>query len=78
VRSTDNLTYNLASVSLCSQKLIPRKRWTPIGIPIAAKVAKMVPREITVEEMPTIWGVVILDMMSQKMYPKARLPKVSM
>lgn len=78
VRTNEILMKNLASFSFCSEKLFPRKRCTPIGIPRDAAVAKMVPRETTVEEIPTISGVVILDMMSQKMYPKAKVPKVSM
>jgi len=50
-----------------SEKLFPRKRCTPIGIPIEEILEKIVVNETTAEDKPITSGLEICDIINQKM-----------
>lgn len=66
-----------ASSKRCSEKLFPKKWETPYGTPMVAIVAKIPEKEITVEEVPIISGVAILDRNNHNTYPESKLIIVS-
>ena len=67
VKITDALTNFFVTSKFFSEKLLPRNRWTPIGIPIEAIVEKITVNDITVEEIPIMSGDDIFDIINQKM-----------
>jgi|ERR671918_2263735 hypothetical protein len=69
-RSIVAFTNNLAYSKFRSEKLFPRKRGTPLGMPIVTNIEKIAARETTVEAIPITPDVVILDRASHKTYPE--------
>lgn len=68
--SNDAFT-SIAVFPICpSEKLLARKRVTPVETPTSTMAEKIIVREITVEEIPIISGVTILDIKIHKTYPK--------
>jgi hypothetical protein len=76
-RTKEAFTNTLASSSFCSEKLFPRNRRMPEGIPIVAATAKMPAKETIAEEVPIISVVPILDIIIQKTYPEIIITMVS-
>jgi len=65
----------LACARRFSEKLLPKKRWTPVGIDTIATAVKIIERETTVEAIPIISGVENFDKINQKKYAK-KIPKI--
>lgn len=65
VHTKDTSTYLFASSSLCSEKLFPKKRGIPLGIPMAAIVANIVERDTTADDIPTTSAETILEIITQ-------------
>jgi hypothetical protein len=58
---------NICTSSICcAEKLCPKNRCTPLGIPSVPIAMKIEARETMVEEVPIISGLVIFDMINQK------------
>jgi len=66
IMSKDAFTSIAVSPVCLSEKLFPRKRILPVEIPTSTIAEKISAREITVEEIPIISGVTILDIKIHK------------
>ena len=78
IRNKATNTVFFASSNFFSEKLLPRKRSTPAGMPILAITETIPANEIKVEVIPIVSLVVILDMIIQKMLPEINEAIVSM
>jgi len=65
----DVFMYILASSNLFSTKFFAKNRCTPEGIPMELTMIEIVVSDTTVEDMPIISVVVILDKTNQKINP---------
>jgi|SRR6266850_6000426 len=65
-RIVDASTKSLAFPNFFSEKLFPRDRSTPMGIPILATVMKMVVIDMTAADIPTVAVVVNFEIIIQK------------
>ncbi len=68
--SKDAFTRIAISPVCLSEKLFPRKRIQPVETPTSAIPEKIRTNEITVDEIPMISGVTILEMKNHNKYPK--------
>lgn len=69
-KTSEMLTYRLASDMFSSEKLRPRKRWTPFGIPKPAMMAIIAEKDTTLAEIPIISGEPTLEIIIQNAYPE--------
>ena len=64
-KTIETLTYLLASDIFSSEKLRPRKRWIPYGMPKEAMTANIVEKDTMLAEIPIVSDEAILDIISQ-------------
>ena len=65
-RMVDPSTTSLAFPNFLSEKVFPKNRSTPIGMPIVATFMKMAVIDMTAEDVPTVAAVVNFEIISQK------------
>lgn len=65
-RTVEASTKSLAFPNFFSEKLFPKNRSTPIGIPIVAMFMKIVTMDMTAEDVPTVAAVANFEIINQK------------